>query len=254
MSVLGSILLGPRLGRLGVNLLGGATLIESCYRFPNLSAIHDRQLNDLAPFRHWVQDLVTSLNIRLDVIGDPIDQGNLFVSNHVSWADTVVLNHAAPMSFISRHDVEEWPLIGTFTQRMGSFYVDRDNKFHAYRSLPNIVDRLKEGRSVLVFPESTTSTGETLLPFYGMFLESAVRAQCYVQPVALKYMDKNGRLLREAAYAGDDSFGETLMRLLKQSKVHAQLEFLEPIDARAHDRKQILELSRARIHRALYQH
>lgn len=252
MSILGSMLLTPRLGRLGVNILGGAAFIESCYRFPKVSSIHDRQLNDFAPFRFWVNDLVNSLNVKLTIIGEPAPQGNLLVSNHISWVDTVILNHAEPLSFISRHDVEEWPFIGTFTKRMASVYVDRSNKFQAYRSIPSIVDRLQEGRSVLVFPESTTSTGEALLPFYGMFLESAVRAKCMVQPVALKYTDKHGKTLREAAYAGDDSFGQTLMRLLKQPKVFARIEFLEPIDATKHSRKEILALSRKSIHQALY--
>jgi 1-acyl-sn-glycerol-3-phosphate acyltransferase len=249
---MGSMLLAPRLGRLGVNLLGGAAFIETCYRLPSISAIDKKHLNDYGPFRLWVNDLVSSLNIKLEIIGEPVSQGNLFVSNHVSWADTVILNHAEPLSFISRHDVEEWPFIGTFTQRMASVYVDRTNKFQAYRSIPSIVEKLKDGRSVLVFPESTTSTGDALLPFYGMFLESAVRAECYVQPVALKYTDKHGRTLREAAYAGEDSFGETLVRLLKQPKVYARLEFLEPIDARVHCRKKILQLSQTKIHQALY--
>ncbi len=248
---LSSLFLPPRAGRLGLNILGGAALIESVHRAPKLSKIQERELNDYRSFRFWVKDLVRSLNVKLEVLGEPVEQGNLCVSNHVSWVDTVILNNAVPLAFVSRHDVEEWPFVGTFTKRMGSIYVDRSNKFQAYRSIPALEERLSEGRSVIVFPESTTTDGTELLPFYSMFIESAVRVGCYVQPVALKYTDGHGRLLRDAAYAGDDSFAGTLARILKQPKVHAHLEFLEPIDARKHDRKSIAAISRERIKLAL---
>jgi 1-acyl-sn-glycerol-3-phosphate acyltransferase len=246
-----SLLLPPRAGRLGLNILGGATLIESVHRLPRLSKIDDRELNDYRSFRFWVKDLVKSLNVRLEVKGEPVEQGNLCVANHVSWVDTVILNNAVPLAFVSRHDVEEWPFIGTFTKRMGSVYVDRSNKFQAYRSIPVLEEKLSQGRSVIVFPESTTTDGRSLLPFYGMFIESAVRVGCYVQPIALKYTDGKGQLLREAAYVGDDSFGETLSRILKQPKVFAHIEFLEPIDARKYNRKEIARMSRERITQAL---
>lgn len=245
------LLLPPRVGRLGLNILGGAALIESVHRVPVISKIHERELNDYRSFRYWVKDLVKSLNVSLELYGEPIGQGNLCVANHVSWVDTVILNNAVPLAFVSRHDVEEWPFVGTFTKRMGSIYVDRSNKFQAYRSIPVLEEKLSEGRSVIVFPESTTTDGTELLPFYGMFIESAVRVGCHVQPIALKYTDSEGRLLREAAYVGEDSFGETLTRILRQPKVFAHLEFLAPIDARKHDRKEIASLCRERIKTAL---
>ncbi|KZZ62960.1 MAG: 1-acyl-sn-glycerol-3-phosphate acyltransferase [Oleiphilaceae bacterium] len=249
--MMSKLLVPPRCARLGLNILGGATVIESIHRFPRASKIEDKELNDYAPFRYWVKDLVRSLNVELEVKGTPLAQGSLFLANHVSWVDTVILNHAEPLAFVSRHDVEDWPFIGTFTRRMGSVYVDRSNKFQAYRSIPKLEDKLRSGRSVIVFPESTTSDGSHLLPFYGMFVESAVRVGCQVQPIALRYFDKSGNTMREAAYAGDDSFGETLVRILSQKKVYASIEFLEPIDALNVDRKEVLRISRDRIARAL---
>lgn len=241
----------PKLTRLALNILGGASVIDAIHRFPRLSHISQRELNDYSSFRYWVKDLVRSLNVELQVSGKPVGQGNLLVSNHVSWVDTVILNHAEPLAFVSRHDVEEWPFIGTFTKRMGSVYVDRSNKFQAYRSIPKLEAKLSSGRSVIVFPESTTSDGSELLPFYGMFLESAVRVGCLVQPVALRYFDKQGNTLREAAYAGDDSFGETLIRMFKQKKVYASIEFLPPLDASKLGRKELCEMSRKSIAHAL---
>lgn len=241
----------PRLtlrgARLGLNLVAGGLFIEACHRFPSLSGIESRHLNDYAAFNYWVKDLVTSMNTRLSIKGAPIMEHGLFVSNHISWLDTIILNHAKPLSFIARHDLVEWPFIGTFTQRMASVYINRSNKFHAYRSLPRIEERLNEGRSVSVFPESTTSDGRSVLPFYPMFYEAAVRCGLPVQPVAIRYFDASGKPSVDPAFIGEDSFAETLERIFLMDKVYAELTFLEPLDSRIHDRKALCRLSRERI-------
>lgn len=239
-----------RYGRLGANLLGGGALISAIHRFPSLSGIRDLHLNDYPAFRFWVEDLVRSLNTRLFVQGEPV-QHALFASNHISWLDTVILNHAKPVSFLARHDLVEWPLIGTFTRRMHSVYVDRTNKFTAYRSLNNIVDRLNEGRSVVFFPESTTSNGSALLHFHPMFFEAAVRTGVPVQPVAIRYKDNLGNYTADPAFIDDDSFVDTMSRLIAQKKVRAELVFLEPVDAKGMNRKELCWETRKRIGQAL---
>jgi 1-acyl-sn-glycerol-3-phosphate acyltransferase len=226
-------------GRFALNILGGSAFIESCYAAPKISGIHGKHLNDYPPFRFWVKDLLHSMNVTLETKGVMMEENGLFISNHVSWADTVVLNRARPLSFIARHDLEEWPAIGTFTRRMHSVYIDRSNKFQAYRCIPRIEERLQEGRSVVVFPESTTTNGTRLLPFYGMFYEAAVRQGSRVQPVALRYEDECGELYTGASFVGEDSFLQTLDRLLSIKKVYAKLSFLEPLDASKLNRKEL---------------
>lgn len=239
--------LALRSARLGLNLMSGGIFIEACHRFPSLSGIRQRHLNDYPAFNYWVKDLVRSMNTRLTIKGEPIIEHGLFVSNHISWLDTIILNHAKPLSFIARHDLVDWPFIGTFTQRMASVYINRSNKFHAYRSLPRIEARLMEGRSVSVFPESTTSDGRTVLPFYPMFYEAAVRCGLPVQPVAIRYFDKHGNPSTDPAFIGEDSFVETLERIFLMDKVFAELTFLEPLDSRNYDRKALCSISRAQI-------
>src|SRR5690606_24005626 len=156
---------------------------------PRISGVHHKALNDYRLFRFWVDDLTHSLNIRLHVHGEMMAEPGLFVSNHVSWADTVVMNKLRQVSFVARHDLEHWPALGTFTKRMQTVYIDRSNKFHAYRSIPRLEEKLAAGRSVHFFPESTTSDGLSVRPFYPMFFEAAVRTRKPVQPVLIRYTD-----------------------------------------------------------------
>jgi 1-acyl-sn-glycerol-3-phosphate acyltransferase len=183
---------GIRYSRLGLNLLSGSIFIASCYRLPSISKIKSKYLSDYKIFSLWVDDLNYAMNVQVHVTGEIMTEHGLFVSNHISWLDTIVLSSIKPLSFIARHDLEHWPLLGTFTSRMQSVFINRDNKFHAYRSIPLIEKKLNEGRSVHVFPEGTTSVGKTVLPFYPMFFDAAVRTETPVQPIVISYTDADG--------------------------------------------------------------
>ena len=236
-----------RFARLGANLLSGSAFIKACYQFPSISKIDDYHLNDYRIFNAWVSDLSTSMNVALHVSGKMMDEEGLFVSNHISWLDTIILNNIRPLSFIARHDLEQWPLLGTFTKRMESVFINRQSKFHAYRSIPRIEEKLNAGRSVHLFPESTTSDGSALLPFYPMFYEAAARVGCRVQPVVIQYTDSEGKLLPEAAFINNDTFLNTLSRILWVDRVHAHVHFLEPLSPELLPRKTLCELSRKMI-------
>lgn len=232
-----------RYGRLGANLLAGSAFIGACYRFPSLSKINECALNDYRLFRSWVDDLAYSMNSRVVVKGEVMAENGLFVSNHISWLDTIMLNKVKPLSFIARHDLAGWPLLGTFTTRMECVFINRTNKFHAYRSIPAIEEKLNSGRSVQLFPESTTSDGFSLLPFFPMFYEAAVRTQKPVQPVSISYTDKYGNRIADPAFIDEDSFMDTLGRILEVDKVYAQVEYLPPLDSRKLNRKELCQKS-----------
>src|SRR6476620_7918263 len=52
------------------------------------------------------------LRFRVRVDGAPIcDQAVLFVSNHVSWTDIVIIGSIQPVAFVAKREVESWPLI-----------------------------------------------------------------------------------------------------------------------------------------------
>jgi len=239
-----------KLSRLGGNLVSGGLFIKACYQFPKLSGIDGLSLNDYRLFKLWVSDLAHSMNTDIHVTGQVMSESGLFVSNHISWLDTIVLNDILPLSFIARHDLADWPLLGTFTSRMESVFIDRSNKFQAYRSIPAIEEKLNEGYSVHLFPESTTSDGQSVLPFYNMFYEAVLRVRRPVQPVVIRYSDGNGVFLPEPAYINDDTFFDTLGRILGVKRVHAHVHFCEPIsvqDAQGMGRKALCQTSRGVI-------
>ena len=49
----------------------------------------------------------------------------MFVSNHMSYLDIMVLGAVLPGSFISKAEVKKWPVIGWLGTLSGTVYVDR---------------------------------------------------------------------------------------------------------------------------------
>jgi len=180
------------------------------------------------------------LNIKLEVTGTPTDKPSLWVANHVSWMDIVILGSFHPLDFIAKKEVAAWPVIGKISQRVGAIFVDRTNKFAAYRtSLPALQDRMKSGQPVVVFPEGTTSVGEDTLPFKPMFYQAAIRENMLVQPISLQYLQSNRQISRALPFIDDDDFLTSLIRVLKEKETIVRVHFQPAVSASEWHRKQL---------------
>ena len=101
----------------------------------------------------------------------------LFVSNHVSNIDPPALFAALPrIAVILKKELRSIPMLG-YVMEMGSFiYVDRHDRASRKAAMEQAVQALKDGVSLLVFPEGTRSLDGNLLPFrpgpFGMAIDS----------------------------------------------------------------------------------
>lgn len=111
----------------------------------------------------------------------------LVVANHRTTLDVVVLLSLFGGHFLSRHDLEGWPLIGRAARSAGVVFVDRDDRRSGAAAIRRLRRLLREGRTVTVFPEGTTHRGDEVRPFLpGAF--AAVRGlDVEVVPVGLAY-------------------------------------------------------------------
>ena len=186
-------------------------------------------------------------NIRVKVTGTPTQEPALWVCNHISWMDVLILAGDHTLDFIAKTEVASWPLIGGLVQKAGTLFVDRSNKFQAYRSLPELQRRIKSGTPVVVFPEGTTSDGQTTLPFKPMFYQAAVRENLLVQPISLRYERPDGQLSDALPFIDDDDFFTSLMRIVKEPKTIAHVHYLAPMTAAEWHRKSMARTNQDHI-------
>ena len=196
--------------------------------------------------RHWSRLLLGLLNMRLRVRGsDIVDGGRVIVANHVSWLDIQVLCACAPTRFVSKSEVQHWPVAGWLADAAGTFYIRR-GKGGARPLLNKLLPFLQGGGSVAIFPEGTTSDGRAVLPFHPRLFCAAIESGRPVQPVALRYgLDWQGRNL--APFIGDDDLVSHLMRLLRCRGLDIEVSFAERLDPIGRTREELAQAAREAI-------
>lgn len=197
--------------------------------------------------RLWQGGLMRVFGFRMRRHGTPMPGATLFVANHVSWVDIVALHSQRMMGFVAKREIAGWPLIGWLAARGGTIFHQRGNTESLGGVMHEMLLRLREGRSVGVFPEGRTRDGREVGPFHARIFTAAVEAGVPVQPVALRY-GAHGNAQRTVAFRGNERFFGNFVRLLGEPARLAEVSFLEPIPAASEEgRRRIAELARERI-------
>lgn len=192
-----------RLLRVAVHLAAGCA--TSAWLYPLLPRAARRAVRQA-----WARDLLRILNVRLRVQSPPPAAGRLLVANHVSWLDAVALNALRPGAIVAKAETRRWPLLGAMLAANETLFVERRPARSLLAVNAEIAARLARGELVAVFPEGTTTGGDTVRPFRPALFEPAARGAHPVQALALRYRDAAGRPCREAAYVDQMSLWQSL--------------------------------------------
>ena len=197
--------------------------------------------------RLWQGGLMRVFGFRMRRSGTPLPGATMFVANHVSWVDIIALHSQRMMWFVAKREIAGWPLIGWMASRGGTIFHLRGNTESLDGVMQQMLVRLREGRSVGVFPEGRTRDGSEVGPFHARIFTAAVEGAVPVQPVALRY-GSDGDAQRVVAFRPGEHFFGNFIRLLGEPARDAEACFLEPIPPGSADgRRRIAELARERI-------
>ena len=177
----------------------------------------------------WMQQLTTIFNVKITRHGHParpagLDGGTLYLSNHVSWLDIIIISSLTHVKFVSKDDLISWPFVGRLSKDSGTLFLDRNNKFALRDMLKQIQRRLENRLNVLIFPEGTTTDGETVSEFRNALIQAAINSASHIQTITLHY-HKNGELCQTAPYINDDKFFPHAYRLLCQKYTEVNVQF-----------------------------
>lgn len=194
------------------------------------------------------------LGVRIRIIGEVSHQRPLLVAcNHVSWLDIPVISAVAPVSFIAKSEVSQWPLVGWLAKLQRSVFVVRQKRTQTRAVANHIASRLDRGDAMVLFPEGTTGDGNRLRPFRSALVGAAETLvangheaeRVKVQPMALAYTHINGLPLGRqhrplVAWDGDVTLGAHVIALLRAGLVDVTVSIGEPVAfADAADRKHL---------------
>jgi 1-acyl-sn-glycerol-3-phosphate acyltransferase len=189
--------------------------------------------------------------MRVRVEGQPLERDVLFLANHLSWLDILVLAGASGTTFVAKDDVAQWHLIGWLAGLNNTVFIARAARSAVRHQADALRSALASGQPVALFPEGTTDGGPEILPFKASLVASLFPplAGVKAQPVAIDY----GVAAHDIAWVGEETAPANARRILSRpGSVPVLVRFLDPIDpAAVRDRKQLAEAARAEIVEAL---
>lgn len=118
----------------------------------------------------------------------------LYVVNHRSYLDAALAVQVMRLPFrpLGKIEMKKIPFFG-FIYKQSVVLVDRKDAKARSRSVREMIAVIKEGISILIFPEGTTNeTEKPLQPFHNGAFRIAIETQTPIQPVL--YLDNGDRL------------------------------------------------------------
>ena len=173
---------------------------------------------------------LAAINVEVSSSGGLPARG-LIVSNHLSYLDILVLSAAVPCVFVSKAEVERWPIFGRYARWAGTVFVRRHDRADATRANKSVADSLRSGVPVVLFPEGTTTDGHSVLRFHSTMLQPAIDAGAQVTPCAITYELDDGDASREVCWWGDTPLLPHAWNLLGKEVIRARVGFGEAVPA-----------------------
>lgn len=219
-------------------------------------------------FGNWMRFISRTLNVNINTYGEDAakdGQQVLYLPNHLSYADSILLGNTVKSSFVAAKDVAKWPLIGkiaelrdtVFIEQIKSRLSDEEKQAVVERVCGQVKSTLDKGRNVAIFLEGTMTDGSDILKFRPsvpslLFKDNDGAKPIIAQPIALTIEKIDGQDVpagekhplrdRFAWYATDREKGtmnKSLLRhiwdVAKSDSLTLGVHFLDPLAAKDFD-------------------
>lgn len=138
----------------------------------------------------WASDVLAAcgVNVVAQDFDRPLDaRAYLVLANHTSHMDVLAIFSQFPRDLypVAKRELSYIPLFGWALAAGAAIMIDRGDRERAKASIERAGRAIREGRSVLMFPEGTRTGGRTLLPFKKGPFHLALEARVPVLPVAV---------------------------------------------------------------------
>jgi len=140
---------------------------------------------------HWAFSCCIWLNgVKIEVINKevvPEDEPVLYVSNHRSYWDILVLHNTIhkPVGFVAKIEMEKFPILNWWMGNIGCIFLDREDPRKGLKAILQGADYINSGHSMVICPEGTRNHKDEMLEFKEGSLKMAQKTKCKIIPVAL---------------------------------------------------------------------
>lgn len=154
----------------------------------------------------WGKNCIRRAGIKVNVVGkENLPQGNcLFIPNHQGFFDMPLMLGfiEKPMGFIAKKEFLKFPIVNYWMKKMHCIFLDRENVRESVKSMNDAAENLKNGCSMVIFPEGTRSKGNTIGEFKKGSLKLGTKVDIPIVPITIngtyKAYEANGNKIQPA--------------------------------------------------------
>ncbi len=148
----------------------------------------DRSVHRIAAW--WGRSILSLAKIEVEVIGaeNLIKTGpQVFMANHQSWFDIFIVLGFIDCQFrwIAKKELFKYPFFGKAMLRSGYIPIDRKHFVSAMKSIDAAAKKIREGTSVMTFPEGTRSRNGEVQPFKKGVFHLALKSGVPIIPISI---------------------------------------------------------------------
>jgi len=174
----------------------------------------------------------------------------IFISNHLSYLDIPAISSIITASFVAKKDVASWPVFGFLSKLQQTAYISRD-RADATKGKQTLETMLAERKSLIIFPEGTSTDGRDVRPFKSSLFSIALNNSAdnlYIQPFTIKMETVDKRPIKTQQdrdiYAWhidmDTPLAEHLWAFASSQGATISLTFHDAFPAKTHPDRKIL--------------
>lgn len=139
----------------------------------------------------WHRSACFLIGMKVNTYGSPCEDPRvLLAGNHISYLDIPVLASLFDVTFVAKSEVASWPVFGFLARIAQTAFIERKPSKVRQQKV-ELKERILSGERLMIFPEGTSSKGETVLPYksalFEMVCEDDLRDHCLVQPVTISF-------------------------------------------------------------------
>lgn len=181
-----------------------------------------------SPFpKYFLKFAARICGARVQCEGTALRRDVVFLSNHVSWLDILALAGASGTAFVAKAELQTTPVVGWLAGLNRTVYVQREARRDVAEQINAVREAMADNWSITIFPEGTTTDGQSLLPFKSSLLKMLEPPPpgVMVQPVVVDY----GPVAEDIGWIGEETGLHNALRVLaRRGSFKVTLFFLEP--------------------------
>lgn len=141
-------------------------------------------------FQSWSRAFVRALDVDLKIHQKNlyrIPQQFILIANHPSAFEDIGIPALFEVHSLAKIEVKKWWIVGKISEAAGTIYVKRDSKDSRQNALQTMIEKLKMGGSIALYPEGGCKGRRIFESFrYGAF-DMSMKTGIPVLPVFLHY-------------------------------------------------------------------